>query len=134
MMITEILHIFPSIPALVCLWYRNIVLYCTSTVHQLSLVYVSSNQCSNRSKHLMVFYILTAPGGSMKSKCTKSSIPSFFSCSTTVPRLERRISGYVLGCISFWYAFSEVKERNDRLARRRKQEEENIRDLQTCTL
>ncbi len=42
----------------------------------------------------------------MKSKCTKSSIPSFLSCSTTVPRLERRISGYVLSCISFWYAFS----------------------------
>ncbi len=42
----------------------------------------------------------------MKSKCTRSSMPSFLSCSTTVPRLERRISGYVLSCISFWYAFS----------------------------
>src|SRR4029434_7090701 len=32
----------------------------------------------------------------MKSKCTRSSMPSFLSCSTTEPRLERRISGYVL--------------------------------------
>lgn len=37
-----------------------------------------------------------SPGGSMKSKCTRSSIPSFFSCSTTDPKLDRRISGYVL--------------------------------------
>lgn len=34
----------------------------------------------------------------MKSKCTRSSMPSFFSCSTTEPRLDRRISGYVLSC------------------------------------
>ena len=33
------------------------------------------------------------PGGSMKSKCTKSSIPSFFNCNTTEPKLERKISG-----------------------------------------
>ena len=46
----------------------------------------------------------------MKSKWTKSSIPSFLSCRTTVPRFERRISGYVLSCISFWYAFSEGEE------------------------
>lgn len=43
------------------------------------------------------FYL---PGGSMKSKCTRSSIPSFFSCSTTEPRLDLRISGYVLSCTS----------------------------------
>mmetsp|Transcript_33167 Transcript_33167/g.96738 ORF Transcript_33167/g.96738 Transcript_33167/m.96738 type:complete len:219 (-) Transcript_33167:292-948(-) len=35
-------------------------------------------------------------GGSMKSKCTMSSTPSFFSCSTTELRLLRMISGYVL--------------------------------------
>lgn len=46
------------------------------------------------------------PGGSIKSKCTRSSIPNFFNCSTTVPRFERRISGYVLLCISDLYAFS----------------------------
>lgn len=34
----------------------------------------------------------------MKSKCTRSSMPSFFSCSTTDPKLDRRISGYVLSC------------------------------------
>lgn len=34
----------------------------------------------------------------MKSKCTRSSMPSFFSCSTTEPRLDLRISGYVLSC------------------------------------
>lgn len=37
---------------------------------------------------------------------TKSSIPSFFNCNTTLPRLDRKISGYVLSCISFLYAFS----------------------------
>ena len=52
------------------------------------------------------------PGGSMKSKCTRSSIPSFFSCSTTEPRLERRISGYVLSCISCLYAFSVYRRKH----------------------
>lgn len=28
---------------------------------------------------------LTGAGGSIKSKCTKSSIPNFFNCRTTVP-------------------------------------------------
>ena len=37
----------------------------------------------------------------MKSKCTKSSMPSFFSWSTTDPKFERRISGYVCSCRSF---------------------------------
>ena len=32
---------------------------------------------------------------------TRSSMPSFLSCSTTEPRLERRISGYVCSCRSF---------------------------------
>lgn len=32
----------------------------------------------------------------MKSKCTRSSIPSFLSCSTTEPKFDLRISGYVL--------------------------------------
>lgn len=36
----------------------------------------------------------------MKSKCTRSSMPSFLSCSTTEPRLDLRISGYVLSCTS----------------------------------
>lgn len=38
------------------------------------------------------------PGGSIKSKCTKSSIPSFLSCNTTDPKLDLKISGYVLSC------------------------------------
>jgi HrpA-like RNA helicase len=42
----------------------------------------------------------------MKSKWTKSSIPSFFSCKTTDPRFDRKISGNVLSCISCLYAFS----------------------------
>ena len=33
-------------------------------------------------------------------------MPSFLSCSTTEPRLERRISGYVCSISSFLYAFS----------------------------
>ena len=41
---------------------------------------------------------VSGAGGSMKSKCTRSSMPSFFSCSTTEPRFDRRISGYVLSC------------------------------------
>jgi len=49
---------------------------------------------------------LHIPGGSIKSKWTKSSIPSFLSCKTTEPRFERRISGYVLSCISCLNAFS----------------------------
>ena len=54
----------------------------------------------------------SSPGGSMKSKCTKSSMPSFFSCSTTEPRLERRISGYVFSCISVVYAFSVYRRKH----------------------
>ena len=42
----------------------------------------------------------------MKSKWTRSSIPSFLSWSTTIPRLERRISGYVCSISSFLNAFS----------------------------
>jgi len=42
----------------------------------------------------------------MKSKWTRSSMPSFFNCRTTALRLDRRISGYVLSCISCLYAFS----------------------------
>ena len=49
---------------------------------------------------------VSGAGGSMKSKWTKSSIPSFFSCSTTEDRLERRISGYVCSISSFLKAFS----------------------------
>lgn len=33
------------------------------------------------------------PGGSMKSKWTRSSIPSFFNWRTTVPKLDLKISG-----------------------------------------
>lgn len=40
--------------------------------------------------------LYSIPGGSMKSKCTRSSIPSFLSCSTTEPKFDLRISGYVL--------------------------------------
>jgi hypothetical protein len=36
------------------------------------------------------------PGGSMKSKWTKSSIPSFFSCKTTDPRFDRKIQFYYI--------------------------------------
>ena len=32
---------------------------------------------------------------------TRSSMPSFLSCSTTLPRFERRISGKVCSCRSF---------------------------------
>ena len=52
------------------------------------------------------------PGGSMKSKWTKSSIPSFFSCKTTDPRFDRKISGYVLSCISCLYAFSVYRRKH----------------------
>lgn len=34
-------------------------------------------------------------------RLTKSSMPSFFSCSTTEPKLDRRISGYVCSWRSF---------------------------------
>ena len=51
----------------------------------------------------------------MKSKCTKSSIPSFFNCKTTVPKLDLKISGYVLSCISFLYAFSVYNLRKDHM-------------------
>ena len=37
----------------------------------------------------------------MKSKCTKSSMPSFLSCKTTLPRFDLKISGYVCSCKSF---------------------------------
>lgn len=40
------------------------------------------------------------PGGAAGGR-TRSSMPSFLSCSTTEPRLERRISGYVCSCRSF---------------------------------
>lgn len=42
----------------------------------------------------------------MKSKCTRSSMPSLSSVSTTVSMRERRISGYVCTCSS------SVKERS----------------------
>lgn len=40
------------------------------------------------------------PGGSMKSKCTRSSIPSFNRVRTTVSMRDLRISGYVCFCSS----------------------------------
>jgi len=44
---------------------------------------------------------VSGAGGSIKSKWTRLSMPSFFSWSTTEPRFERRISGYVCACKSF---------------------------------
>jgi len=49
---------------------------------------------------------VSGAGGSIKSKWTRSSMPSCLSCSTTELRLDRRISGYVFSCSSFLYAFS----------------------------
>ena len=37
---------------------------------------------------------------SSAKELTRSSMPSFFSCSTTEPRLDRKISGYVCSCRS----------------------------------
>ena len=48
----------------------------------------------------------------MKSKWTRSSIPSFFKLSTTEPKFDRKISGYVLSCISDEYAFSVYKRKH----------------------
>lgn len=58
------------------------------------------NNVQKQKLHFLRFNNKSLPGGSMKSKWTKSSIPSFFSCKTTDPRFDLKISGYVLSCIS----------------------------------
>lgn len=57
--------------------------------------------------------LYSIPGGSMKSKCTRSSIPSFLSCSTTEPKFDLRISGYVLSWQEKW---GKTKKKEDKLA------------------
>jgi hypothetical protein len=49
---------------------------------------------------------VSGAGGSMKSKCTRSSMPSFLRFSTTELKLDRRISGYVFGCKSYLFVVS----------------------------
>mmetsp|Transcript_59602 Transcript_59602/g.124513 ORF Transcript_59602/g.124513 Transcript_59602/m.124513 type:complete len:208 (-) Transcript_59602:1012-1635(-) len=48
---------------------------------------------------------VSGAGGSMKSKCTRSSMPSFLRVSTTDPRFDLSISGYVCSCSSLVKAF-----------------------------
>lgn len=56
--------------------------------------------------------LYSIPGGSMKSKCTRSSIPSFLSCSTTEPKFDLRISGYVLS----WGEMKTNKEKGKQIS------------------
>ena len=53
-----------------------------------SNAYKSLNNCNARIR-------VSGAGGSIKSKCTKSLIPSFNKVKTTLARFERKISGYV---------------------------------------
>eukprot|EP00438_Fugacium_kawagutii_P026864 Skav221160 [mRNA] locus=scaffold85:148155:154619:+ [translate_table: standard] len=56
--------------------------------------------------------MVSGAGGSKKSKWTKSSMPSFFRVSTTTPRLDLRISGYVCSVSSVVNAFSVYKRKH----------------------
>ena len=72
----------------------------------------SSSRQSSVYRRSMALTSDCVDGGSMKSKWMRSLIPIALSCSTTLSRLARWISGIEFGSISFWYALSVYRRKH----------------------